>query len=113
MYTAKIDASVNNIPTAFDATAGSKIIASSPSGGVLTVINTTDSILYVVWGKFKVGELPSSSIPGKMISVPAAPTGGSGVRADDKAQITAGDSVYVMTDALTARSSGKVVATIL
>lgn len=113
MYTAKINAATNNIPTSFDATAGSKIITSAPSGGVLSVINTTDSIIYIVWGVYLGTSLPSSTIPGTMLAVPAAPTGGSGARIDDHAKIKIGDSVYVMTDAASARTSGLVVVSIL
>lgn len=113
MYTAKVDASVNNIPTSFDATAGSKIIASAPSGGVLGVINTTDSVIYIVWGSFLGGTLPSSTFPGTMLPIPPAPTGGSGCGIFDGAKVTKGDSVYIMTEAATARSSGKVWAAIL
>jgi hypothetical protein len=113
MYTAKVVASTNNVPTAFDRTAGSLIISSAPSSGNLTIINTTDSILYVVWGFYPGSSVPDSTIPGKMISVPAAPSGGAGVLSADKAKVMQGDSVFIMTDASTARSSGKVVASLL
>lgn len=113
MYTAKINAASNNIPTTFDRAAGSLIISSAPSGGILAFLNTTDTEVYVTWGNYPGIAVPSSSMPGKMLVIPAAPTGGSGMAIIDKAQITQGDSVFIMTEAGSARTSGKVWCTIL
>lgn len=111
MYTAKIDASSHNIPTAFDATAGSLIIAGAPSGGLLTVINTTDSILYITF-LGSATRIPGSTLPGTCLSIPAGPTGGSGVGAIDIVQVNKGDYIYVRTDNAAARTSGLVVVTV-
>lgn len=108
MYTATINAATNNVPTAFSTAAGSKIVSSSPTGGILAVINTTDSVLYVSWGVYKNAQVPSSTLPGRMIAVPPAPTGGAGVGVIDGAKVTAGDSIFIMTEAASARTTGKV-----
>lgn len=113
MYTNKIDASVNNIPASFGTGAGSQIIAAAPSGGDLTIINTTDSILYVVWLKYNPGAAaPSSALPGTCMSVPAAPTSGTGF-GTFTGKITMGDTVFIRTDASSSRTTGVVVASIL
>lgn len=113
MYTAKIDASTDNVPITFGTGTGSYIISSAPSGGDLTVINTTDSILYVWWGKYNTGATaPSSTLPGPCMSVPSAPSGGSGFGVFS-GKISKGDSVFVRTDATTLRSTGLVVVSIL
>lgn len=113
MYTATIDSSANNIPTTFGTGAGSKIISSCPSGGALTIINGTDSVLYVSWGSFPGVKVPSSTLPGTMVAVPPAPSGGSGVGYFDKVHVAKGDSVFIMTGAGSARSSGSVWATVI
>lgn len=99
----------NPLATTFSTGSYSKIISSSPSAGLLTVINTTAYPVAVVLGNYNDGTTaPSSSLPGKCLIVPAAPTGGSGVAAYDMCKVTKGDSIFVRTLNGSAVTSGSV-----
>lgn len=82
------------LTTSFAETAASILFESTPNGGTLFVINTTSDVVAIVFGTYKVGETPSSSLPGRCYLIPAAPTGGSGALAVDVAQISKGNKVY-------------------
>lgn len=107
MYTAKIVASDNNIPTTFGTGAGSLIVNGAPSSGALGVINTTESVLYVAVTSSPT-VVPVSTLPGKCIPIPAAPTGGTGVAVFDLLKITKGDLIYIRNDSGSAVSAGSV-----
>ena len=50
MYGGTIDAAIDNVPIAFDATPGSLIISSSHAGKNLSIINKTDHVLAFTFG---------------------------------------------------------------
>lgn len=105
---AVLDAAVNNIPTTYSAAAGSKVISSTPSGGLLGFINTTTEVLAYTVGSFLGGKVPDSTLPGQSGFIPAAPSGGSGVSVIDGIKLTSGDSVYIRSTSGSLISSGKV-----
>jgi len=97
------------LTTSFAETAASILFSSTPAGGTLAIINTTSDVIAVVFGSYKVGETPDSTLPGRCYLVPAAPTGGSGALLIDLAQISKGNKVYVRA-VNTEQTSGSIYA---
>lgn len=107
MYAGSIvDASINNIPTAYNNTAGSKVISESPSGGMISFINTTPEVLAYTVLNAPGSQTPSSTLPGRSGFIPSAPTGGAGFSVVDGIKITQGQSVFVRATS-NAATSGK------
>ncbi len=98
MYTIVVNAAITNIPLSFSTASGSKVISNAPTGGRLIVINTTTSIVYIVWQGHKVGAVPSSNLPGSMLPIPAAPSGGTASLYGDLIKITKGDDIFIRAD---------------
>lgn len=104
-FTKKIASASNNIPTSFDATAGSKL-SGFKAGSRLLVLNYTTEILFVCVGEFSA--IPSSSLtdnPNQLV-VPAGSGGNPGSLVCDDILIGNGSDVYVR--AASAASSGDV-----
>lgn len=104
MYAGSIlDSSANNIPTSFDTTAGSKIIASCPSGGMLGFISTVAAVIAFEVGSYPGVAVPSSTLPGRSGFIPSSGTG-----TIDWFKVNQGDSVFIRSTTGSALSTGKV-----
>jgi hypothetical protein len=110
MYAAKIVASTNNIPTTYDATAGS-LVMTAPSAGHLEVINTTTAVLAItIQSKNSPAAIPASSLATnpQQAYVPAAPSGSAAGWVKDGVIIQQGDKIYLRSDSGSSVSSGTV-----
>lgn len=111
MY-AIINAATNNIPTAYDTTAGSLIISSCPSSGQLSVQNTcTEIIIFTVTNAPNVTPADSTTTNPAQYACPAAPSGGGSSFTQDKLKVSRGDRIFIKS-AGSALTSGKVTVVI-
>lgn len=83
------------LTTSFAETAASILFSSAPTGGALFVISTVNDAIALTFGNYKIGETPSSTLPGRSIIIPPAPTGGIATATIDPIIITKGAKVYV------------------
>lgn len=106
-YSHKVVASVNNIPTSYDETAGS-LMFTGASTSVLEIINTTNSVLAIA--VVSAPQTPVSSITSNrsQFYIPAAPTSGSAGWVKDNFKITLNDRVYLRSDSGSAVTTGSV-----
>lgn len=103
-----IDASVNNIPTSYNATPGSLAINGCPSAGILVILNMTTSVIAVTVGTYP--QIPVSTISSNRnqgFIPPAASTSLASGIIVDSFFITQNDKLYIrsMDSAI---SSGRV-----
>lgn len=112
MY-AVIDASANNIPVAYDTTAGSRIINGAPSGGHITFYNSTSDFIGVCIQSAGTTAVPSSVIGTNTSQylIWPAPTGGAATTTADIFKIAKGDRVYIKTLNAAPMATGKVAVT--
>ena len=108
MYGNVIDSATDNIPTTFTTAAGSRVISSSSSGGFLGIINYTSDTLAVVVGNYQDTAVPVSTLPGRCVFIPFAPSGSNGSAAMDYFKVSQGDSVFIRATGGSAITSGKV-----
>lgn len=112
MY-AVIDASSNNIPVSYDTTAGSRIINGAPTGGHITLYNSTSDFIGVTVQAAGTTAVPSSSISSNTSQylIWPAPSGGAATTTADFFKIAKGDRVYIKTLNASPMASGKVAVT--
>lgn len=103
MYSGKIVASSNNIPTTFGTGAGS-LILTAPSAGNVEIINRTLSVLAVaITGDHNV----PASTP-YVNYIPPAPEGGSAGWVHDRFKVKIGDRIFIRSDTGSTVTSGTV-----
>lgn len=112
MY-AIINAASNNIPVAYDGTAGSLLINGAPSTGQVSFYNSTEDFVGVTIFGSSSTVVPSSDITvnTKQYLIPPAPTGGAATFTADRFPISKGDKVYIKTLNASPMASGKVAIT--
>lgn len=106
MYSDVRDFSSTNLNATYADDANHVLLASAPTGGTLFCISTSTTAIALVFGSYKKGEVPSSSLPGKCLWIPPAPTGGTASLVVDAAQISRADKIWIRSETGTI-SSGK------
>ncbi len=106
-FTAKILSASNNIPTAFDETAGSLAASAVPAGRRLLVLNYTSEILMVSVGEYSAAPSSTLATNRNQIPVPAASSGNPGYTVLDEVLVGNQSKIYVRTEG-SAASSGNV-----
>lgn len=106
MYSDVRDFSSTSMDATYADNTNHVLLAAAPTGGTLFCVSTSTTAIALVFGSYKKGEVPSSTLPGKCIWIPPAPTGGTASIAVDQAQISKNDKIWIRSETGTI-SSGK------
>lgn len=100
MFAAKIVASTNNIPIAYDTTAGS-LFFTAPSAGKIEIFHSCNAVLAIAIAGRDAGVTPPNSTittNRRQLYIPPAPTGGYAGWVKDGLPVNQGDKVYIRSD---------------